>query len=204
MARLQLNKSSQARETAQLKTYERFLPSLDLKRQQLMAERTKGQAQQRALQAQVDAFAKQVGEELPMLGNEDIDLDGLVRLTDYKLGTENVVGTKLPTLERIEVAVRPYDPMTKPHWVDDVARLLHDMLEARLKVQIAKQRVALLDKALTTITQRVNLFDKVLIPNTRANIKKIRVYLSDEEMAAVVRSKIAKNKRAAAAKADPS
>ena len=196
MPRLQLNKSSQARETAQLKTYERFLPALDLKRQQLMGERAKAIAKVRELQAEVDALAKKVGEDLPMLGNDEIDLDGLVRLTDYKLGTENVVGTRLPTLEHVKVDVWPYDLMTKPHWVDDVARLLHDMIEARLKVLVARQRVKLLDEAVTTITQRVNLFDKVLIPNTRANIKRIRVYLNDEEMAAVVRSKIAKNKRA--------
>ena len=196
MPRLQLNKSSQARETAQLKTYERFLPALDLKRQQLMGERAKAIAKVRELQGEVDALAKKVGEDLPMLGNDEIDLDGLVRLTDYKLGTENVVGTRLPTLEHVKVDVWPYDLMTKPHWVDDVARLLHDMIEARLKVRVARQRVKLLDEAVTTITQRVNLFDKVLIPNTRANIKRIRVYLNDEEMAAVVRSKIAKNKRA--------
>ena len=196
MPRLQLNKSSQARETAQLQTYERFLPSLDLKRQQLMAERAKEQARLRDLQIEADAFAQRVGDTLPMLGNEDVNLDGLVRLTDYQLGLENVVGTRLPVLKGIEVAVRPYDPMAKPHWVDDVARLLHDLLEVRLKAQIAKERVRRLDKAVTTITQRVNLFDKVLIPNTRANIKKIRIHLNDEEMAAVVRSKIAKNKRA--------
>ena len=42
----------------------------------------------------------------------------------------------------------------------------------------------------------MNLFDKILIPTTRANIKKIRIYLSDEEMQAVVRSKLSKKKRA--------
>lgn len=197
MPRLQLNKSSQARETAQLKTYERFLPSLDLKRQQLMAERAKAIAVVRALEDEVDALARKVGEDVPMLGNDEIDLDGLVRLTGCRIGTENVIGTTLPTLEHVEVAVRPYDPMVKPHWVDDVVRLLHDMIEIRLKLHVARQRVELLDRAVTTITQRVNLFDKVLIPTARANIKKIRIYLSDEEMAAVVRSKIAKSKRAA-------
>lgn len=196
MARLQLNKSSLAREATLLKSYERFLPSLDLKRQQLMIERVKAREEVNLLEAQVTEFASKVGRDLPMLGNEEIDLSGLVRLTDYQLGSENVVGTILPTLDKIEVEVAPYSAMVKPHWVDDVARLLHDMLTARLKVQIAKKRVTLLDKAVTTITQRVNLFEKVLIRNAKANIKKIRIYLNDEEMAAVVRSKISKRKRA--------
>lgn len=196
MARLQLNKSSLAREAAQLKTYERFLPSLDLKRQQLMAEKAKAEAAVGEMAAKVEALAAQVGRDVPMLGNTGVDLEGLVRLTDYKVGTENVVGTNLPVLEKVDVEVREYSPMAKPHWVDDVSRLLHDMLEARLRVQVARQRVEFLSKAVDTITQRVNLFDKVLIPNTRANIKKIRIYLSDSEMASVVRSKISKRKRA--------
>lgn len=197
MARLQLNKSSLAKQQTQLKSYQHFLPSLDLKRQQLMGERAKAQAEVSALQAQVERFAATVGEALPMLANEDVGLDGLVRLTDYNLAEENIVGTKLPKLERIEVQVAEYSPMAKPHWVDDVARLLHDMLEARLRVQIAMERVKILDKAVKTITQRVNLFDKVLIPGAKANIKKIGIYLDDEEMASVVRSKISKRKRAA-------
>ncbi|MEO1105570.1 MAG: V-type ATP synthase subunit D, partial [Pseudomonadota bacterium] len=198
MPRLQLNKSSLAHETAQLRTFERFLPSLDLKRQQLMAERAKEERGVRALEEQVRTFAERVGHDLPMLANDAIGLDGLVELKRWELGTENVVGTKLPTLERIEVAVRPYSAMAKPHWVDDVARLLHDMLETHMRIEVAKQRVKRLDAAVVTITQRVNLFDKVLIPTARANIKKIRIYLNEEEMAAVVRSKIAKRKRAAA------
>ena len=198
MARLQLNKSSLAHQNAQLKTYEKFLPSLDLKRQQLMGERAKAVAQVAEMARKVEELVQQVGRDVPMLGNSDIDLKGLVRLTQYELGKENVVGTKLPVLDRIEVEIRPYSPMVLPHWVDNVTRLLHDMLVARLRVQVARQRVEVLSRAVDVITQRVNLFDKVLIPNARANIKKIRIYLNDEEMASVVRSKIAKRKRAKA------
>lgn len=195
MARLQLNKSSLTRETAQLRSYERFLPSLDLKRQQLMGEKAKAVSQVVALEAEVEALASQVGRDVPMLGNRDIDLTGLVELTDYQVSEENVIGTKLPVLHKVEVLVKPYSPMVLPHWVDQVTDLLHDMLTAHLKVQIARQRVTLLQQAVNTITQRVNLFDKVLIPNARANIKKIRIYLSDEQTNAVTRSKIAKRKR---------
>lgn len=197
MARLQLNKSSLAREAAQLRSYERFLPSLDLKRQQLMAERARARREVTELEEQVRALAEKVGRDVPMLGNDMISLDGLARLRDYTLGTENVVGTRLPVLAQIEVEVADYSPLAKPHWVDDVARLLHDMIEVRLRVHVAERRVELLEEAVTTITQRVNLFEKVLIPTARANIKRISIYLNDEEMAAVVRSKISKRKRAA-------
>jgi V/A-type H+-transporting ATPase subunit D len=85
--------------------------------------------------------------------------------------------------------------MATPHWVDNVVAILKEMLELKVLVKVNKQRLALLEKAVQTITQRVNLFDKVLIPQTEANIKRIKIYLSDEQMASVVRSKIAKRKR---------
>ncbi|CUH47688.1 V-type ATP synthase subunit D [Ruegeria atlantica] len=196
MARLQLNKSSLAREQTQLKSYERFLPSLDLKRQQLMAERAKAREDVQRLQDEVQELAQKVGEKLPMLAQQGVDLDGLVELKDYQVKEVNVVGVTMPALDRIEVAVRPYSYLAKPHWVDAAARLLHDMIEARLRVKVAEERVKIFDKAVATITQRVNLFEKVLIPRAKANIKKIRIYLSDEQMQAVVRSKISKRKHA--------
>jgi V/A-type H+-transporting ATPase subunit D len=196
MARLQLNKSSLAREAHNLRTYERFLPSLDLKRQQLMAERAKARRAHVETRKEMDSLATQVGQKLPMLANTDVDLSNLVKVIDARLATENLVGTRLPTLQGIDVEVRPYALLATPHWVDAVASVLHDMLELRVRIQVEERRLELLERAVKTITQRVNLFDKVLIPNTRANLKKIRIYLSDEQMAAVSRSKIAKRKRA--------
>jgi len=196
MARLQLSKSSLAREAKSLRSYERFLPSLDLKRQQLMAERARAARILAETRAGIEGFRKQVGQNLPMLANLDVDLTDLAKLSKVELGTENLVGTDLPTLDKIEVEVRPYALLAKPHWVDNVVAMLHDMLELCIREQVEERRLTLLNAAVKTITQRVNLFDKVLIPRTRANIKQIKIYLSDEEMSAVVRSKISKRKHA--------
>ncbi|MDJ0949602.1 MAG: V-type ATP synthase subunit D [Alphaproteobacteria bacterium] len=198
MAKLQLSKSALAREQRSLKTYQRFLPSLDLKRQQVMAEQAKAEKALANTRAEIEKFRKEAGEKLPMLAIREVDLTDLVKLTKVKLGTENVVGTRLPKLEEIEVEVRPYAYMGRPQWVDRTAEILRDMLELRIRVQVEERRVALLRAAVKTVTQRVNLFDKVLIPQTQGNIKRIRIYLSDMETAAVARSKIAKKKHAAA------
>ena len=197
MARLQLNKSSLAREAKSLRTYERFLPSLDLKRQQLMAERAKAGHALAETRNEIESLRTQVGRTLPMLANMDVDLTDLANVTGVELETENLVGTHLPVVKSVDVRIRPYALLAKPHWVDNVAAMLREMLELRIRAQVEERRVALLDAAVKTITQRVNLFDKVLIPKARANIKRIRIYMSDEEMAAVVRSKIAKRKHAA-------
>ena len=196
MARLQLSKSALSREQKNLRTYKRFLPSLDLKRQQVMAERNEAARQLAQTRREINELRKAAGDINPMLANRDVDLTDLARITNVSLDVENVVGTRLPTLTAVTVEVRDYPLMGKPFWVDNTAQMLHQMLELRVRVQVEERRLALLEEAVKTITQRVNLFDKVLIPRAQQNIKRIQIYLSDLQTAAVVRSKIAKRKRA--------
>ena len=197
MARLQLSKSALNREERQLATFERFLPSLDLKRRQLIAERAKARASLAACRQEIEALLRDVAENLPMLANRDVDLTGLARVAKVALGSENIVGARLPTLAEVAVEVRPYALMAKPHWVDRLVEDLRRMVELRLRLQVEERRLALLDEAVKKVTQRVNLFDKVLIPRARGNIKKIEIFLADGERAGVVRAKIAKAKRQA-------
>lgn len=196
MARLQLSKSALSREQKNLRTYKRFLPSLDLKRQQVMAERNEAARQLAQTRREINELRKAAGDINPMLSNRDVDLTDLARITNVSLDVENVVGTRLPTLTAVTVEVRDYPLMGKPFWVDSTAQMLRQMLELRVRVQVEERRLALLEEAVKTITQRVNLFDKVLIPRAQQNIKRIQIYLSDLQTAAVVRSKIAKRKRA--------
>jgi V/A-type H+-transporting ATPase subunit D len=198
MARLALNKSSLSKLSRQLGTYERFLPSLDLKRKQLMAERARAQAALRQTGRAMDLLHERVAEQLPMLASREIELTNLVRLKAVRLGEENVVGTRLPRLEAAELERREYGYLGMPQWVDRLSDELARMLELRVRLRVEQRRLALLEEAVRKVTQRVNLFEKVLIPRTKEHIRKIRIYLSDGERAAVVRSKIAKRKHAAA------
>ncbi len=195
MARLSLNKSSLSRQGRQLKTYERFLPSLEMKRKQLLAERGKARAHLEGTRRAIEDLHHRVGRDLPMLANHEVEMDGLVSVDDVRLGVENLVGTRLPTLEGVDVRVRDYGLMAKPHWVDNVVLELTRMLELHLARQVAVRRLELLEMAVRKVTQRVNLFEKVLIPQARENIRIIRIALSDAERSAVVRAKIAKGKR---------
>jgi V/A-type H+-transporting ATPase subunit D len=195
MARLSLNKASLSKQTRQLNTFERFLPSLDLKRRQLMAERARERTAMARTRQASEELRETVAAQIPMLANREIDLSDLVKVKAVRLGERNVVGTRLPTLEEIDVQVREYGYLTKPHWVDRLADELSRMLELQVQLAVQERRAALLEEAVRKVTQRVNLFEKVLIPRARANIKKIRIYLGDAERAAVVRSKLAKRKR---------
>jgi V/A-type H+-transporting ATPase subunit D len=197
MSRLALNKSSLSKLTRQLGTFERFLPSLDLKRKQLMAERARAQAALQRTGQAMAALREGIAGRLPMLANREIELADLVQLKTVRLGEENVVGTRLPVLEAVEVQRRDYSYLAIPQWVDRLSDDLARMLELHAGLAVEQRRLVLLEGAVRKVTQRVNLFEKVLIPRAKEHIRMIRIYLSDAERAAVVRSKIAKRKHAA-------
>ena len=195
MAKLQLSKSALSKEAAKLKTYKQFLPSLDLKRQELMSQRAKAKLALADTKMGIDDLSRTMAEEIPMLSNDKVDLANLVKVKAVELAQENIMGAHLPVLQTVNVEVRHYSLLAKPHWVDGVAEKLKGLLTLRIRIQIEQQRLELLEAAVKTITQRVNLFDKVLIPKTKTNIKKIKIHLSDSERAAVINAKLAKSKR---------
>jgi V/A-type H+-transporting ATPase subunit D len=195
MAKLRLTKNSLQQQQQQLKLYKRLLPSLDLKRRQLTVEAQKARAEHKAALAAAETLDTHIGEQLPMLADADIDLSGLVAMTGYRVGEQNVVGTRLPILEHVEFAVMEYSRLATPAWVDILVQRLKDAAEARVRTRIAEERVRTLDRAVRRVTQRVNLFEKILIPTAKKNIQRIRISLGDAERAAVVTSKLAKVKQ---------
>jgi len=195
MARLNLSKTQLAKEKRNLAMYRQYLPSLDLKRQQLTAERNKTQARIAEIELEIRRRIEGIGTAIPMLADKNVDLEGLVTLKAGKIGQRSVVGERLPVLQEIEVEIAPYGYMVRPHWVDLVAERLKEVLQLQVEAQVTRQQVALLGAATTKVTQRVNLFDKVLIPRARTNIRRIDIALGDLERAAVVNSKIAKRSR---------
>ena len=194
MAKVALNKSSLNREKRSLKTFNRYLPALELKRQQLMMERKKAEealAEAREDLINVEALVK---AQLPMLAREDVAVENLVKVTDVRLMHENIVGTSVPMIEHIEMELTPYSDLTKPHWVDYLVELLQQMIRLRVELQVRELRYKELDKATKTTSQRVNLFSKVLIPQTKKNIQRIQVYMSDQDRASVMNAKLSKEK----------
>ena len=194
MGKAILSKSGLQKERDNLHLYRKVLPSLDLKRRQLLGEQKKAEHQLAEIEGQFEGFPDRVARELPMLATDAVKLEGLLTVREIRTGLENVVGVKLPVLEELDFEVADYSLLGKPHWVDLAIRRLRDYAELKARHEVARERVEILRKAARKITQRVNLFDKILIPEAEGNIKRIQIYLADAERAAVVQSKIAKTK----------
>lgn len=192
MAKLALNKSQLKKENDQLKLFKKVLPSLELKRMQLTSVLTKAQVLLIKDKSEAEQLINTIAKQLPMLAYRQIILTDLVKLNNAEINEENVVGVRLPCLGRIDFDVLDYSMLTKPHWVDVFVDRIKEMITKRLVVKISEERVAKLDLAVRRITQRVNLFEKILIPTAGNNIQRIRIFLGDAERSSIVRSKIAK------------
>lgn len=195
MAQVSLNKSSLSKEQTNLKNYRHFLPSLDLKRRKLLAEKNKAQKELTELNAKKAHLENYLAKTFPMLAISEVNLNDIVQIKDMVVDTENIVGVKLPRITQINFTIKEYVLFNSPFWIDHLLQELKALLEIKSQLHIAEQRIQLLDKAVQVVTQRNNLFEKVLIPRTKETIRTIQIFLADNERASIVRSKIAKKKR---------
>lgn len=193
---ISLSKASLQQQRDKLRLFERFLPSLELKRQQLTAEYKKAVEALAEAEQGADKSNRSLPELLPILGSTAMKLSGLVRVRRIDVFEEHILGLRLPTLRAVEFDVAPYSMLSTPFWFDELVVCLKASATYRLRLQVYRQRVRRMEGALRRVSQRVNLFEKMLIPNARRDIARIKIYLSDVERAAVVTSKIAKAKRA--------
>jgi V/A-type H+/Na+-transporting ATPase subunit D len=194
MAKIAFNKSSLQKVKEQMKLYQGLLPSLDLKRRQLTTELARAKTEYQRASETVKALIEEVGKKLPMLAVGDPDVSGIVKVKEVKSREANIVGVRIPVVDEVICEVAPYSMLVKRHWVDDLVDKLKQMAMLKAKEEAAQVQVKRLEVGLRRITQKVNLFEKILIPEAKQTISKIKIFLGDGERSAVVRSKISKQK----------
>lgn len=195
MAKIKLTKNELKVQRDALKRFNRYLPTLQLKKQQLQMEVRHMHEHIANLHRQMEEHAAEWAEAMPLLsGVDSAGLDELLRVQEWRVGQRNVAGTDVPVFVSLTFAEVDYDLFTTPPWFDDVLQAAREQIEMRLKVRLIEEMLVLIEQELRVVTQRVNLFEKVKIPETRENIRKINIYLGDQQTNSVGRSKIAKGK----------
>jgi len=176
-----------------LQRYERYLPTLLLKKQQLQLEILQ---QQRALKERENFLSEKKKSAEDWLGLL-IEAPGIRQfLVPEKIITakKNIAGVDLPVFKGLEFEPAVYDLFLTPFWVDAGLERLRDMVSLREEIRIIEDEISILKHELRITTQRVNLFEKVKIPEAKEAIRLIKIYIGDQMTNAVGRSKIAKNK----------
>ena len=198
MAKIKLTKNELKKQKDALKMYQRYLPTLQLKKQQLQTEIRAIEARVRAIADERDRLLAEFRSWIAVFGEEDAvrTADGgwILSAGAVRTSVGNIAGVDIPVFKGAEFTIDEYDLFSRPLWIDRALDRLRAMLTLDLEIKVLEEQVARLGRELRTTTQRVNLFEKVKIPETADNIKKIRIYLGDQQTAQVVRGKIAKRK----------
>jgi len=174
--------------------YERYLPTLTLKKQQLQSEIHTIDEKAKSVRAERKALEEDFQKWIAVFGEKEAFRPGMVTVKNIKKGWGNIAGVKIPVYEGADFSRGDYDLYSTPLWIDMAADRMEKALSLDLQANVLDEQVRLLSMELRTTTQRVNLFEKVMIPDTKKNIKKINVFLGDQQVASVVRSKISKKK----------
>jgi len=194
MAKIKLTKGELKKQRDALKQYQRYLPTLLLKKQQLQLEILQQSAladEKRSLlnkkKESVKAWAGLFSEPVPGLK------EWLVPKS-VAVGKKNVAGVNLPVFERVDFVEADYDLFLTPLWVDFAVDALKGIISQEIETETIEKGITILRQELRITTQRVNLFEKVKIPETEEAIRLIKIYIGDQMSNAVGRSKIAKRK----------
>jgi V/A-type H+-transporting ATPase subunit D len=178
-----------------LERFEHYLPTLQLKQQQLQSAILQAHRELHKVKQATDACAEKISTYRAVFNDTaGVNVVALSAPEDIKTVTTNIAGVRVPVFESAAFPPATYSLFGTSPWVDQA---LADLREQNLRLaeqEIIEQKLELLHAELRKVMQRVNLFEKVIIPEIRENIRRIRIALGDRMTAAVARAKIAKGK----------
>lgn len=191
--KIKLTQGELKRQRDALRQYERYLPTLQLKKQLLQLEILH---QQSALKERKNSLSekKKSAENWSGLLVEAPDIRQWLILKKINTAKKNIAGVDVPVFEGVDFEPAEYDLFLTPLWVDAGLITLRDMVTLQEEIRVIEKAISVLKHELRITTQRVNLFEKVKIPEAQEAIRRIKIYISDQMTNAVGRSKIAKNK----------
>lgn len=196
---VKLTKNEQKKQKDQLKQFQRYLPTLQLKKSQLQSVIREVEAEMEELRRKQEDAIRGLDSWIAVYGENEIfpsekSIDTLIKVKEIKKTYSNVAGVTVPVFDSLTFEDIRYSLDEYPLWVDGAIFSLCDIAKYDALIATLKEEVMLLEKELRVTTQRVNLFEKVKIPEAKENIRVIGIYLQDQQTQAVVRGKIAKRK----------
>ncbi len=195
MTQIKLTKNELKTQHYKLGQLQKYLPTLQLKKAMLQVEVNHAISEVEDLRR---AFIQEKEKSKPFQSLlTDLDAHPLfegTKVSQVKKRYENIAGIDIPYFENVVFRSSNYALFDSPLWMDDALRFLRLLIISREKVSVAEEKKKILEKELLEVSIRVNLFEKVMIPRTQADIKKIKIFLSDQELASVAQAKVTKKK----------
>lgn len=191
--KFQYNKTYLQQLNRGLKVRENALPTLVAKESALRLEVKKAREQTEQVQKDLEnRYAEQ--EKTYRLWSE-IPGD-LLRVTDVEIEIKKIAGVKTPVLRNVKFEVKRYSAFSNNAWIPSGIELLKELAKLKISLELARKKVDILEYARKKTTQKVNLYEKVQIPEYKEVIRKIKRFLEDEENLSKSSQKILKMKLA--------
>jgi len=192
MPKLKLTKGELKRQRDALRQFRRYLPTLQLKKQQLQTEIVHQLQLIKKKEKELDDKESSIKAWAGLL--QETDIGQWIKSKEVPTSNRNIAGIDIPLFEKAEFADAEYDLFALPLWVDTAIEEIRSLVSIILNIETLKKGIEILRQELRVTTQRVNLFEKVKIPESLEAIRRIKIYLGDQQTNAVGRSKIAKKK----------
>lgn len=195
MAEIKFTKNELRAQEKKLGQLRKYLPTLQLKKAMLQAEIYEARLEIEHCEKEMQKQRKKTEEFSPLLSARlSLKPQDVARVDKVEKRYDNIAGVEVPYFESISFHEVDYGLFDTPAWIDSAILSLRGLAEGKVRVMIAEEKKAALEEELRMVSIRVNLFEKILIPRAQKNIKKIKVFLGDQELAAVSRAKVAKMK----------
>lgn len=194
MAKIKFTKGELKRQRDALGQFQRYLPTLQLKKQQLQIEILCQTSILEEKRQQRSKEREAILEWAGLLAEPEIDMRQWITPKEVVIDSRNIAGVDLPVFVGAEFDRAEYDLFITPLWVDRAIEALRDLVSIRKEIDVIEKGLAILRHELRITTQRINLFEKIKIPEAREAIRLIKIYLGDQMANAVGRSKTAKRK----------
>ncbi|QVL56692.1 MAG: V-type ATP synthase subunit D [Simkaniaceae bacterium] len=195
MAQIKLTKMELRDQQYKLKQLQKYLPTLQLKKAMLQTEVNNAIYEIEGLTRAYKGELEACQSFQSLLTDPEADLiDRSADVEEVLKRFENIAGAEIPFFERVVFRPTEYSLLETPLWVDSAIEKVKGLVTAKEKIEVVKEKKRILEKELREVSIRVNLFEKILIPRTQGHIKKIKVFLGDQELASVAQAKVAKSK----------
>ncbi len=194
MAKIKFSKGELKKQRDSLKQYTRYLPTLQLKKQQIQMEILRQHVMLQDAREKIAVATNDAVRWAGLLSEKGVFDNRWIRPKNLSKSSKNIAGIELPVFEKCVFAAAEYDLFMIPLWVDSAIDDLREIVSLMEEVKILEEGVAILRRELRVTTQRVNLFEKVKIPEAEEAIRRIKIYIGDQMANAVGRSKAAKRK----------
>ena len=193
MAKIKYTKNELKTQKDNLARFRRFLPTLELKKMQLIAEIRLVQEDMDQVRSDYIIMEKNVSEWVGVFA-EDIDLKGFFEIEKIVVHIDNIAGINVPVFDTVLFKDKEYDLYHTPLWVDKGLDAVKVQIKRKAELTVLERKEEVLGEELRVTVQRIKLFEEVKIPEALENIRVIQIFLGDQQTAAVVRGKIAKTK----------